>query len=411
MGQSSGAGSGRHITGSNRADTLNGGSGGDLIESYGRDDRVEGRGGNDSLFGGRGNDTLLGGDGDDLLIGGEGIDRHDGGRGFDTISFSDPAARHGAVADLSTGRIADDGFGKAETMTGIEGFSGGTLHADRFTGDDGDNYFFLDLKDKGYGLDGDDNFVVNGAAAIDGGAGQDTLAFTLETYVKGNGGTVDLIEADHGITVRLDSGRIVDDGFGNSSAIKGIEIVFGTGFEDSIAGERHANALLGGEGGDTLAGNGGNDTLWGEDGKDLLTGGAGKDWLLGEAGSDTLDGGDGNDSIHGGGGRDLLTGGAGADRFIFEKGDLGETRRDADTITDFSHAQKDRIDLTGIDLGRSRRFEFIGDDAFGGHRGELRFTTSGGDTYVYADYDGDRVADAFIKLDGVHELVAADFII
>lgn len=62
-----------------------------------------------------------------------------------------------------------------------------------------------------------------------------------------------------------------------------------------------------------------------------LIGNGGKNHLFGKAGFDTLDGGKGND---------LLTGGDDADAFVFKKG-YGR-----DTITDFSHEEGDKIDLS-----------------------------------------------------------------
>ena len=65
----------------------------------------------------------------------------------------------------------------------------------------------------------------------------------------------------------------------------------------------------------------------------LVTGGPGADILLGAGGADTLDGG---------AGADTLTGGSGADTFVLRPG------AHADLITDFSHAQGDKIDLSAL---------------------------------------------------------------
>jgi Ca2+-binding RTX toxin-like protein len=69
----------------------------------------------------------------------------------------------------------------------------------------------------------------------------------------------------------------------------------------------------------------------GTDGNNDLLGNTGKNHLSGQGGADWLDGGAGDD---------LLTGGAGADSFIFKTG-YGH-----DTITDFSHAERDKLDVT-----------------------------------------------------------------
>jgi len=61
------------------------------------------------------------------------------------------------------------------------------------------------------------------------------------------------------------------------------------------------------------------------------------------SGNDTLTGTSGNDVLQGGQGNDNLTGGLGADIFRFAKGDVG-----TDTVTDFSKALGDKVDLSGI---------------------------------------------------------------
>ncbi|GCL43650.1 DUF4347 domain-containing protein [Dolichospermum planctonicum] len=65
--------------------------------------------------------------------------------------------------------------------------------------------------------------------------------------------------------------------------------------------------------------------------------------LTGDATSNNLVGGSGNDTFLGMGGNDTLTGGLGADRFRFNSPSDG-----MDTITDFSKADGDKIELFGI---------------------------------------------------------------
>ena len=84
---------------------------------------------------------------------------------------------------------------------------------------------------------------------------------------------------------------------------------------------------------DLFAGTAGNDTLNGTPADDKIFGGLGNDTLAGNAGNDTLDGGSGIDT---------LTGGAGSDTFVYSPG------YGTDTITDFAHAQGDKIDLTNF---------------------------------------------------------------
>ncbi len=69
--------------------------------------------------------------------------------------------------------------------------------------------------------------------------------------------------------------------------------------------------------------------------------------MAGGGGNDVLSGGAGDDELLTGPGNDLLTGGEGADRFFF--GTSFETVTNVHTITDFSSAEGDYIDLKSID--------------------------------------------------------------
>src|SRR5262249_4250923 len=65
--------------------------------------------------------------------------------------------------------------------------------------------------------------------------------------------------------------------------------------------------------------------------------------IFGEAGKDRLIGGPHGDRLHGGDDADRLTGNAGADRVFF---DTARVLTSIDTITDFTHAQGDKIVLS-----------------------------------------------------------------
>ena len=141
-------------------------------------------------------------------------------------------------------------------------------------------------------------------------------------------------------------------------------------------------------------------------------GGAGNDSLAGSGGADVLLGNAGNDVLMGAGGRDALAGGAGADRFTY--GSAAQSPVGAsDQITDFSHAQGDRIDLVSIDansvVAGNQAFSFIGTAAFGHVAGQLRAETVAGVTSVYGDINGDGTADFQIRCAGAITLVPADF--
>lgn len=163
-------------------------------------------------------------------------------------------------------------------------------------------------------------------------------------------------------------------------------------------GTAKADLIVGGDGHDLLNGKGGND---------ILSGGAGKDSLFGGAGDDSLDGGKGADVLHGGTGKDALVGGTGADTFVFKTA----AEANNDRILDFSRAEGDKIDLSGIDANvrasGDQKFAFIGDKAFSGDAGELRYAKG----VVYGDTNGDKIADFHFDISNDHALKAMDFIL
>jgi serralysin len=147
-----------------------------------------------------------------------------------------------------------------------------------------------------------------------------------------------------------------------------------------------------------------------------LIGGTGSDKLMGGKGNDQLLGGTGNDTLVGSNGLDKLTGGAGADIFVFSSiKDSTAAASGRDTIADFSRSQGDKIDLKTIDAnsrsGGNQEFAFIGADKFHKIAGELRYEKKSGDTFIFADINGDGKADFSINLDGSLSLKASDFIL
>jgi Ca2+-binding RTX toxin-like protein len=152
------------------------------------------------------------------------------------------------------------------------------------------------------------------------------------------------------------------------------------------------------------------------DGADTLLGSASADVVLGGAGDDRLVGSAGKDSLTGGLGRDKMTGSGGADLIVFTlASETGQTKATADIITDFKRSQSDRIDLGGIDANGlaegDQAFKFVGKKAFSGTLGEVRYSVGDGKAFVFADLDGDRVADFCLQMNGVATLAAADFIL
>ena len=271
------------------------------------------------------------------------------------------------------------------------------------------------------GAGGDTLLGSETANQLDGGLGTDTL--------RGNGGDDALIGG---------AGRdTLDGGAGNDTLTGGED-------DDVLVGGAGNDMLDGGAGSDTVSyaagsaavrvslaisgaqatGGGGNDTLTGIEN---LIGGTGADLLVGEGGANVLDGGGGADQLAGGGGADVLIGGAGRDMLLGgDGGDLfrfatikdlpGIATTTADAILDFSTAQGDLIDLSGIDAIKQTSavndaFAWIGSGAFTKHAGELRYVVSAGVGLVSGDLDGNGTADFAIRIDGGAALAATDFLL
>lgn len=135
------------------------------------------------------------------------------------------------------------------------------------------------------------------------------------------------------------------------NGLGGNDVIRGRAGNDDLSGSLGSDVILGGVGDDMMSGGANDDTLRGNGGDDSLTGDSGEDLILGGAGADMIDGGGDDDSINGGSGRDIidggshndtLTGGGSADEFVFA-GTFGD-----DTITDFSAANQEKIDLSGV---------------------------------------------------------------
>lgn len=135
--------------------------------------------------------------------------------------------------------------------------------------------------------------------------------------------------------------------------------------------------------------------------------------ITGNIGNNRLDGKAGNDTLIGGSGADQLYGGAGADRFVFQK--VSDSIVGArDRIYDFSGAEGDKIDLSGVDAigstSGNEAFTFIGTDPFSNTAGELRYF-KGSHTFIYGDVNGDGAIDFTICLDRTVDLASTDLIL
>ena len=109
-----------------------------------------------------------------------------------------------------------------------------------------------------------------------------------------------------------------------------------------------------------------------------------------------------------------MKGGGGADFFVFDSpGDSRTAPGGRDVILDFNRG--DHISLRAMDAnakaGGNQAFRFIGDDAFGGKSGELRYDHVGRDTLVLGDRHGYKRPDFSILVDGHIDFVRGDFLL
>jgi len=193
------------------------------------------------------------------------------------------------------------------------------------------------------GGEGDDD--LNGGPGddlLDGGEGNDQIEGG-----RGAQNAVTYAHAPGGVEVNLPAGTAT--GWGTDT-LAAIQVVIGSGFDDTIIGSGQRNTFIPGEGNDSVSGGGGPDTidfsraligmavdleagtatgqgtdtiaevtgvigsefadtLTGNDRRNTLIGGGGDDSLFGNEGEDTLDGGDGADTLDGGPGTDTCLNG------------------------------------------------------------------------------------------------------
>jgi serralysin len=333
------------IFGSHFGDVLLGGAGWDEIHGNGGADYLDGGADGDRLYGDAGDDRIVY-DAADYVI--------DGGAGRDMLIL-----KTGTTVDLNnfsssmvaTGTAYVTGFEDADASSAS---SGATMKASQY----GSTLTGSAFSDTLLGNAGCD--VINGGAGNDyidggvggdrlyGGAGDDRIVYDAVDYVIDGGAGNDTLILNTAATVNLGS-------FSSSQVIGGNAYV--TGFEDVDAS--------GANGGVTLIGSQYNNKM------------------IGSAF---------NDIISSGGGSDSLTGGGGGDIFRFTQFTSGQIS----TITDFSSAQGDKIDLSGIDAvtgGQRDAFSFIGAHGFNHVAGELRFGTASGGVMVQGDTDGDGDAN------------------
>ena len=358
---------------------LTGGAGGDQLIGNDIANTLQGLGGFDVLRGLGGDDKIFGGDGNDTLTGGQGADILDGGAGFDYASYEGSTA--GVKVNLATG-TATGGDAQGDVLTSIECLYGSD-HNDTLTGDGSGNYLTGGLGADTLNGGGGDDVLTGGAGAdhLNGGIGTDVVEYSASLA----GVHIDLLN------------NTASGGDATGDVITGIEDLALTDFADTALGNDAANRFFGGGGDDTLSGRGGTDTLYGEAGNDTLNGGGGTDYLIGGAG------------------RDVMTGGSGKDIFYFPTiTDTGTTALTRDLIKDFTSGS-DSLSMNLIDanslLAGDQAFKFIGTQGFTGAAGDLHAITSGANTILEGDVNGDKIADFQIEFTGHLTFALGDIVL
>lgn len=361
-----------------------------------------------------GNDKIFAGSGGSYVSGSEGKDTLRGGDGWDTLSFEETyyrqETRHGIVLDAAKGTVIDS-WGDKDKFSRFEEY-GGSIFKDIMTGSKRDDTFF--------GLEGKDT--------IDGGKGWDQVRYQRDEKYDG----------EAGIKANLAKNFVID-GFGDKDKVLNVEAVIGTHHNDSFTGSKADNWFMGLDGVDKFDGGKGTDVIQFSYWEDLGQTGVFVDLSLssgqviddGFGNTETLKsieavdgstladniklgnadgwawGNDGDDFLLAGKGVQWFGGGAGEDTFIFGAlNTLGNSKATRDQIDDFSQADGDQIDLSGIGtlfLG--------GEGALTGEAGELRYVITGSKTILSGDIDGNGKADFQIQINKAVEFEEGDFIL
>ncbi len=423
-------------------DTITTGGGGSYLDAGNGANTITTGNGNDTITSGIDADTITSQDGNDTIIVTGGKDTIDAGAGNDTLAVDYSAATANIANSAFVGSLAAGYAGNfdlngatAATYTNVEHFSVTT------------GSFDDSIKT---GAGNDKLMGCAGADTLDGWLGDDTAGYSSSST---------------GVVVNLATG-INTGGDAMGDILIGIENLTGSSHNDSLSGDAGDNSISGEAGSDTLNGGTGSDMLIGglgddsyvTDGSDTITEslGAGTDLVLSSAtatlgsnlenltltGSDAisgtgntlnntltgnsaannLNGGAGADELNGGMGRDLLRGQAGNDTFIFKN--VLESRKTATTsdgISDFVRGQ-DKINLSAIDAfassGSNDTFIWKGTAAMGSTtQGEVRYQkfdnkgTTNDYTMVWIDNDADTGVEMAIRLTGLYNLSASDFIL
>ncbi|TQF32037.1 VCBS domain-containing protein [Bradyrhizobium sp. UNPA324] len=329
-------------------------------------------------------DTLLGSSFNNNFTGLGGDDYIDGRGGFDVAVYNSlSTVTSGVTVDMAAGTATGDASIGTDALRSIEGIQG-TGYADTyvaagFNGGSANAGSFGDFN-QFEGLGGDDQ-------------------------ITGNGNTRLLYSnATSGVTVSLNAGSITGDVSVGHDTFTGVNSVYGSNSADvyDATGFIGFNSFQGLAGNDVITGNGSTQLLFanatGGVVVDLASGTVNGDASVGHdaitGGVNSVSGSGFNDTLKGGNGADNLFGNGGADTFVYVSGG------GADFIGDFSHAQADKIDLSGV----AGIYNLADVQAIASQQGLNTFINFGnGDSLTLQNVDPSNLTAAdFIFAPGVH---------
>jgi len=192
----------------------------------------------------------------------------------------------------------------------------------------------------------------------------------------------------------------------SAAALRGSNILYGTGGADTIDAGVGNDTIYGWGGDDFIIGGQGLDKAYGGSGNDTIQGNQATDILYGGSGSDAISGIQGDDVIIGGFGADTLTGNDGFDQFVFL--DVRDTN---DTISDLRTG--DVIDLTDFKVGGAQYdFKSIAESRGFSASHDLIYHFDGVNTILLGNTDGDFTNAEFkitirgnVVLDGTNVII------
>ena len=199
--------------------------------------------------------------------------------------------------------------------------------------------------------------TIYGDGETTGRFGMDLGEFAVTLFDSGGRDTINLASRSYNQNLDLRAEQFSDiNGYrGNFAIARGVVI------EDALTGS-------------------GQDTVTGNAANNLLNTGAGEDWITAGGGSDTLIGGSGNDTLSGGSGGDIF-------RYV-ALADAG------DTITDFSVAAGDQLDVSNLLTSVGYRPASTGATPFSD--GTLTLSSASGGAWLVLSIDGDQINLAFL---------------